>query len=237
MVKGKACTIYNLNRTLVGVVLGFILFATCLSAKAQLFDSIRYDLKMKPVFHYKLDSRSAFIGNKSANVWGIKFGVGFNRKIRFGLGYNYLKSRSPSAYSPYDSRINSFTKSRLQMRYMSIYVEYIYYRKNKWELSVPVQLGIGSTRYVPYLDSKLSIKTPARLVILYEPCLSVNYRIVPFAAVGTEMGLRLALHKNNEIKEQLTAPIYVFKVIIYWSDMINYFWPNNKVPKVIMDII
>jgi hypothetical protein len=74
-------------------------------------------------------------------------------------------------------------------------------------------------------------------VLLYEPCLSVNYRVLPYIAVGTEMGLRLALYKNNQFKEQLTAPIYVFKVLFYWSDMINHFWPNNSIPQPIMDLL
>lgn len=207
-----------------------------IQAKAQLFDSIKTDLKKKPVFHYKLDSRSAFIGNRNANVWGIKFGMGFNKRIRFGLGYNYLKSRLPAKVNLISPLTAEPIKTRLRMRYISFYTEYIYYRKNKWELSVPVQLGIGSTKYVAF-DDPDNIQSAAHLVVLYEPCLSVNYKLVPFIAVGTEMGLRLAIVKNRNVKEQLTAPMYVFKVLIYWSDMINYFWPNNKIPKPIMDLL
>ena len=204
---------------------------------AQLFDSIKSDLKKKPVFHYKFDSRSAFIGNRNANVWGIKFGLGYNKRIRLGLGYNYLKSRLPSKVNLISPQTGLPVKTRLRMRYVSMYAEYIYFRKNKWELSVPVQLGIGSTKYVPFVNTENNYQSPGHLVILYEPCLSVNYRVVPFIALGTEMGLRLALYKNNTVKEQLTAPIYVFKVLIYWSDMINYFWPDNNIPKPIMDLL
>lgn len=205
--------------------------------KAQLFDSIKADLKQKPVFHYKFDSRSAFIGNRNANVWGIKVGIGYNKRIRFGLGYNYLKSRLPAQTNLIAPLTGEPLKTRLRMRYVSIYAEYVYFKKNKWELSVPVQLGIGSTKYVAFIDPKNNIQSAGHLVVLYEPCLSVNYRIVPFVAVGTEMGLRLALIKHNSVKEQLTAPIYVFKVLIYWSDMINYFWPNHNIPKPIMDLL
>lgn len=208
-----------------------------LETKAQLFDSIKTDLKKKPVFHYKLDSRSAFIGNRNANVWGIKIGIGFNKRIRFGLGYNYLKSRLPAKVNLISPQTGDVINTRLRMRYISFYVEYVYYRKNKWELSVPVQLGIGSTKYVAFIDPKNNFQSPGHLVVLYEPCLSVNYKIVPFIAIGTEMGLRLALVKNRTVNEQLTAPIYVFKVLIYWSDMINYFWPNNNIPKPIMDLL
>lgn len=205
--------------------------------KAQLFDSIRFDLKKKPTFHYKLDSRSAFIGNRNANVWGIKVGIGYNKRVRFGLGYNYLKSRLPAKVNLRSPVTNEPIKTRLRMRYVSLYTEYVYYRKHRWELSVPVQLGIGSTKYVSFSNANENIQSRGYLVILYEPCLSVNYRILPYLALGTEMGLRLAIYKNKEIKEQLTAPIYVFKVLFYWSDMINHFWPNNKIPKPIMDLL
>ena len=132
---------------------------------------------------------------------------------------------------------NEPIKTRLRMRYVSLYVEYVYYRKNKWELSVPVQLGLGSTKYVAFSNPDINLRSKGHLVILYEPCLSVNYRVLPFVALGTEMGLRLAMYKDKQVKEQLTAPIYVFKVLFYWSDMINYFWPDNKVPKPIMDLL
>jgi hypothetical protein len=216
----------------------FILFLFAVNiSKAQLFDTIQADLKKKPVFHYKFDSRSAFIGNRNANVWGIKVGIGYNKRIRFGIGYNYLKSRLPAKVNLISPDSGEPIKTRLRMRYVSFYAEYVYHRKNKWELSVPVQLGIGSTKYVSFTDPKNNYQSPGYLVVLYEPCLSVNYRVVPFVAIGTEMGLRLALVKNRNVAEQLTAPIYVFKVLVYWSDMINYFWPNNNIPKPIMDLL
>ena len=214
-----------------------LLGCQCLFCNAQLFDSIKSDLKKKPVFHYKFDSRSAFIDNRNANVWGIKFGIGYNRRIRFGVGYNYLKSRLPAKVNLISTVTGEPIKTILRMRYVSFYVEYVYYRKNKWELSVPVQLGVGSTKYVAFSDLESNYQSPCYLVLLYEPCLSVNYRVLPYIAVGTEMGLRLALYKNNQFKEQLTAPIYVFKVLFYWSDMINHFWPNNSIPKPIMDLL
>jgi len=206
-------------------------------SQAQLFDTIKSDMKTKPVFHYKLDSRSAFIGNRNANVWGIKMGIGYNKRIRFGIGYNYLKSRLPAKVNLISPQTGEPIKTRLRLRYISFYTEYVYFKKNKWELSVPVQLGIGSTKYVAFTDPNENYQSKGHLIVLYEPCLSVNYRIVPFIAVGTEMGLRLALVKNRSVNEQITAPIYVFKVLIYWADMINYFWPNNKVPKPIMDLL
>jgi hypothetical protein len=219
------------------LILLFCLLCNAYVGKAQLFDSIRADLKKKPAFHYKFDSRSAFIGNRNANVWGIKFGIGFNKRIRFGLGYNYLKSRLPAKVNLISPQAGEPIKTRLRMRYVSLYFEYVYYRKNKWELSVPVQLGLGSTKYVAFTNPNNNYQSAGHFVVLYEPCLSVNYRVLPFLAIGTEMGLRLALYKNNQIKEQLTAPIYVFKVLIYWSDMINHFWPDNNIPKPIMELL
>ena len=109
-----------------------------------------------------------------------------------------LKSRLPAKVNLISPKTGESLKTRLRMRYVSLYVEYVYYRKNKWELSVPVQLGIGSTKYVTFTNPKSNYQSPGYLVLLYEPCLSVNYRVLPFVAVGTEMGLRLALLKNNQ---------------------------------------
>lgn len=86
-------------------------------------------MKNKPVFHYKLDSRSAFIGNRNANVWGIKIGVGYNKRIRFGIGYNHLKSRLPAKVNLISPQTGEQIKTRLRMRYISFYAEYVYYKK------------------------------------------------------------------------------------------------------------
>lgn len=219
-------------------LLAIFLSLVSYSSTAQLIDTIKADLTRKPVFNYKIDSRGSFVNNKSSNIWGIKFGVNFNKRTRFGIGYNYLKSRNPAGTMLYSPDAKGYVQARLRWRYVSFYAEYVYYRKNKWELSVPVQLGVGSMRYVPYTSQQAYVSNGgSKLVLLYEPCLSVNYRILPFASLGTEMGLRVALYKNKMFKEQLTAPIYVFKMSIYWADMINFFWPNNKVPACIMDYL
>lgn len=188
-------------------------------------------MKSKPSYNLKLDTRKSFVANVNSTVWGIKLGVSYSKRIKFGIGYNYLKTPIISRYLLENDKGNYTVASRLRMRYVSFYTEYVYYKKNKWRLSIPVQLGTGYTNYVSFINPSAYNESPKRFVLLYEPCLSVNYQLIPYVTVGAEIGLRLALRKHPEIREQLTAPIYVFRLIIDWSEIVRDVFPNNKITK------
>lgn len=203
----------------------FMMMFFCLNkAEAQLLDSLKYHLSHEPVLDGNWETRNTFISSRRAQITGWKLGLDFNSKIRMGLGYNYMNTRF------YNSQLSglSFKKERLGMRYFCVYFEYLYYKQNRWTFSVPVQIGFGRTfnkEALPVLEKKIYNSHP---ILVYEPCLSGEYRLLPWFALGAEGGFRLFLVKSGRVKERFTAPIYVFSASIKWGYFIDKYKLKDK---------
>lgn len=198
-------------------LLVFFLSLFGIIAKAQSFEQeLRDAVKTSPKFEYRMDSRHSFINQKGVKTAGIKMGVQFADKLSFGLGYNQL-------WSPLQNEINVNgieTKVSLGFSNISPYVEYVFFRDNKWELSIPVQLGFGRSFYKN--ESGLGKKhLRAEFVLSYEPAITVQYRVFKYFGAGLGIGYRFMVISNNQLEEKFTSPVYIFKTTIYFQDILR----------------
>lgn len=179
-------------------------------AKAQLLDSIALSLKEKPRFLLKMDNRGSFISTRSASLWGVKVGVEHNKRVQYGIGYSWLMKRitrqAEIAGVPVDYR--------LRFGYITPFFEYSFYRHNKWEVSIPVQVGVGKASYILKEDGN-KFRIHASWVFLYEPAMTVEYRLLKFFGLGLGIGYRLAVKTNKDMEEGLSAPTYMLKMKLY----------------------
>lgn len=192
-----------------------LLLILCIgSIYSQEFEKeINQALKEEPRLIANLDSRNAFISSNGVRVLGFKVGLLYGDKLAFGIGYNQLSStyRNTIIYEGEESRV------KLAYWYLSPYLEYTFYRDNKWELSIPVQIGIGESYYklVDQQDKAIYNK----LVISYEPAISFQYRILNYFGVGMGVGYRLMVIPNRELEERFTSPVYMLKFKVYFEDL------------------
>ncbi len=186
------------------------LFVSVRYSQAQFFDTISYSLKQKPQLDFKVDSRNSFISNRQARIFGVKVGLNFNKKVKIGIGYNWITS---DVFRPSD-------KSFLKYAYLSPYFEYVYYKQDKWWLSIPVQFGLGWARYQYNNNSHTS---PTYFLLHYEPAMIGMYEPVRYLAVGGGVGYRLMLIGQKNLDNKLTAPIYIIKVKLYLDRFIRLF--------------
>lgn len=178
-----------------------------------------------------MDSRNSFITNSRAEISGIKLGVEFGKKLRVGGGYHWLSS---SLYK--DREIRSITgvmdtaEARLQLRYFAYYIEYVYYKTKRWELSIPFQLGVGDTRYTYSFEGKKYVENP-RVVMIYEPSISMQYKFFRWLGAGADVGARVMFVNNKAIKQNLNSPTYAFKLLIWYDELFKMAFPNSKITK------
>lgn len=175
----------------------------------------------------KLDSRNSFITAKSVKIFGLKAGFKVDEKIELGLSYNFLTSRIIKDI-PTQSPIESIKgyPARLKYRYLAIYSEYTFYKKDNWEFSAPFQMGLGTSFY-KYRDDlgrrKIIDKGPA---LSMEPGAEATYYIMPWLSFGLGIGYRIMLVNNPNIDERLSAPFYAIKLNIQpkpaWEDIKAY---------------
>lgn len=207
--------------------LSFFLFLfSFLSAAAQITDSVQAvvnpvipnaqvnEMSKPPRLFLKLDTRNSFITNTRADIWGVKAGVRLAGKMKAGIGYSRLHTKFQK-----NIFIGADTfPARLQFSYSVLYFEYVFYAANRWEFSVPLQLGAGNAFYRYSYNGK-QLERDKHVIMLYEPSVSWQYKITRWFGIGGDIGYRLMLIKNKMIPENFNSPVYSFKAILYYEEL------------------
>lgn len=217
-----------LKRFFILIFLSLLIF----KSKAQpTLDTIRQCLQQRPQVFLKLDGRNSFIENSRAKIFGIKGGVTYGKRLQFGIGYNQLY---PPAEN-FDKKLFFYDNygrlypvmAHLRMYYFSAYAEYVFYKTKHWELSMPLQFGIGKS-YYKYLLSGLRMKTDESLNFIYEPAIAIEYKFVKWFGVGADLGYRFMITSDKQLNKNFTSPTYAFKFLIYYSEIYKSLFPKSK---------
>jgi|AntRauTorcE11897_2_1112592.scaffolds.fasta_scaffold35447_2 hypothetical protein len=201
------------------IVLFFVLTGLAkLSAQpASLSDSLRAAFDKKPSFTTRLDTRNSFITGRSARVRGVKAGVNYENIIGYGLGFNWLATDFETIYE-YDREGQSIeTAAELKYYYFSPYIDYTFYRKNNWFVTIPVQVGIGWSNLKYKNQQDETERTASGFMLSYEPAMAVEYRLFKYLGLGVGVGYRLMIVNNEPTNYQFTSPVYLLKVRILFS--------------------
>lgn len=210
---------------IIGVIISCFILST---SKAQLLDSLQSYIHTKPTIDARLESRNSFIKYGRAEVSGVRFGVSFKRKLRLGAGYSWLNS---SVFEPKiisDLNGNKTTVDNyLRFGYAAFYADFVFHKTKRWQLSVPIQLGTGAS-WFEYRFNNEWLKSKKRFLLIYEPGISVQFKIFKFLGLGTDVGYRFVLKNNKYVGDKLNSPTYAFKLLI-WLDQLYFMgFPKSK---------
>ena len=82
-----------------------------------------------------------------------------------------------------------------------------------------------------YNDGIQTIKSKKRLLLFYEPGITVQFKITKWCGLGLDVCARLALRNTNYVSDKLNSFILAPKLLI-WFDQIFYLAaPNSKITK------
>ena len=171
------------------------------------------------------DSYFSFIGKKSADVWGFKAGIEWNEKWRFGIGYNKLSSdiieykALPQSELPYAK--NDTVKAQLFLRYFPLMAEYIAYRKDPWQITIPLQMGAGSS-YFQYFDKENgSRKVFEHGVLIFQPGVNAQYKVLKWFGIGAGLGYRFLVINNPDIETSMNSPVFSIGLKIFIGEIVK----------------
>ncbi len=210
----------------------FLLLFFVATLKAQpTLDTIKYCLTQKPHLFLKFDNRNSFIENSRAKIFGVVMGINYGNRLYFGIGYNQLYPPTTN----FDEKfyfVNHYGKKdsvieKLKLFYISVEAEYVFYQTKDWQLSMPLQIGIGDT-YYKYTMEGVKTRADEKLSFVYEPAVSIEYKPFKWAGVGADLGYRFMIAQNRKLNQKFTSPIYAFKILIYYSEIYNYFFRKVK---------
>ena len=209
------------------IIILFVLTFICTTGWAQLFDTIALSFNHKPRLDFKLDTRNSFITAQHAKIFGIKIGYEYNSTVKLGIGYNSLSS---DIYKDKIIQINlhkfETVKALLKFVYVSPYFEYVFHRSLKWEHTIPLQFGFGNSWY-EYKDKGYKVRDNYRPVILYEPTMTTQYKILPWFGIGVGLGYRILFLNNRSINENFNSPIYVIRLKVFFGEIVRTIWPKK----------
>jgi hypothetical protein len=198
----------------------FLISSGVVAQTSQFVDSIKLDLKKKPSFSYNYGTRNSFIQNRKAVVNQYQLGLAFGDNFGLGAGYNTL--RFPDFI--FVSKTNNFPPVDVywaHLNYVAIYAEYTFYRTKKWIFTIPVQIGAGQ-----YYERKISLDKNPKLnrhfALIYEPTMKGTFKINKYFGLGADVGYRILLAGNREIKN-FNSPIYVFSFKIFYGALYEEF--------------
>ncbi len=187
------------------------------SAHAQLLDSIALFTQEAPRPTFGLDSRGSFIGNRNVRMLGVKVGLEHAGRVRYGIGYSFLNTPVEQEAQVEEDGVVRTVTTRLRLGYVTPFFSYTFYRRGPWEVSIPVQVGIGGGSQV-YDDLEGRRQELKRaFVFLYEPAMVAQYRFLRYFAVGAGLGYRLVF-TNAGLDERLNAPVYIIGLRVFFGD-------------------
>ena len=95
---------------------------------------------------------------------------------------------------------------------------------------MPLQIGIGKTFY-QYTEGGVKHKTNQSANFIYEPTISVDYKIIKWFGVGVDFGYRFMVTQNRKLNKQFNSPIIAFGLSIYYSEIVKSLFPKSKLAK------
>ncbi|HIA06213.1 MAG TPA: hypothetical protein EYN71_05855 [Flavobacteriales bacterium] len=209
------------------VHVGFLaLFLLPLSATAQFMDDIQASMDKKPRIIFNVEPRKSFIDNSNVTVLGLKIVVEFDKRIRIGGGFNALTSGHSSNLDKViyaENGIDTMDIAVLNFNYWCYFVEYVLICKPRWEISCPIQVGIGSSHYEYTGENNGLQELQKGAVILLETAVTGHYKIIKWAGIGVGVGYRFMLQNNKGLNQQFNSPIYIFTAKIFLGPIIESF--------------
>ena len=179
-------------------------------------------IRGKASIDLRLESRWSFASNELITISGARLGLAFEKKLRLGIGLNWLKTPVKRSYLGQDEYGNAQNKwEYFKLAYGSIYADIVFYKTKRWQLSVPLQLGAGSTWLQDGAAYQFSDRKDKEFLLLYEPGITVHFKLTRWLGLGSDVAYRFCLKANKKAGEQLSSPTYSLK-ILFWPDQLFY---------------
>jgi len=199
--------------------------------EAQLIDTLKSIIKHKYSIDARLESRNSFVNNKLISVSGVRLGATFQRKLKLGIGISWLKTQGNSwlksnikkdFYSVNDFGKTDTTTKYLKILYGCVYADFVFYKIKHWQLSIPIQVGMGSVWFQQNEKSYSFNKSDQKyFLFIYEPGITVQYKLFKWVGFGADVAYRFAMHDSKKTGERLSSPSLTFKAL-FWFDQLFY---------------
>jgi hypothetical protein len=177
--------------------------------------------RIRPIL--MLDTYYSSVGNRGADVFGIKAGVEVDKICRFAAGYNKITTdvveykKLPPSEVPYAGQEE--VKAQLYMQYFPVMAEFIVYDKDPWQFSLPEQIGYGRS-YFQYFDTGGdNRKVFDHGVVIMDLGVAGQYKVLKWFGAGIGLGYRLMLVNNPDIDTDFNTPMVSLRLKFFFGEI------------------
>ena len=185
----------------------------------------------RPSIDARLESRYSFFSNTATKVSGVRLGLSFRRKLRVGVGYSWLDGDVIDKIKKEEPLGNTIlVNNYLKFGYFCYYADFVFYKNKRWQLSVPIQVGTGLA-WFQYRYNGETIKSKKRLLLIYEPGISMQFKAFKWCGLGLDVCYRFALKNTNNVGEKLNSFAIAPKLLIWFDQIFFEAFPKSKITK------
>lgn len=210
---------------IIALLFSSLFFSDC---NAQFLDTLNASFHTKPKFFFQVDAYNSFVSNKGANTFGYKAGLEFNNRIKMGIGYYKLISNivRPDSVGQHN---NTLPTKQLEMYYVPVLFEYIFYNEDPWQVSIPINIGLGKSYFWYYKNTALERgQLDKKTVAVMTVNLDGQYKILKWFGVGAGLGFRVMLKDNNNINETFNSVIYSLRLRLFVDEIYRSLFKKEK---------
>lgn len=204
------------------VVLSILSISNKLQAQNHILDSAKMAFREKPTFYVAFHNRNTVVNVQKTKLYGIVGGFDFNKKIKLYLGvYGFVKPNKLLLTNHPIADKDSVYQS-INTENISIGTDYTFYNNKSLYLSIPFQIGVGTTQYKYWeLDQNTLIRKDNYFTVPIELGTNAYIKILPFAALKGGIGYRFSIGKKEVTR--LTSPYYNLGLAILIGEGIQFF--------------
>ncbi|MBK8848250.1 MAG: hypothetical protein IPO27_17615 [Bacteroidetes bacterium] len=190
-------------------------------------------LKKRPSVYGGFESRNSFVQGATADLSGLKVGLSFDNTIKFSFARYKLISDIVEVKKVRLANLqDTLVRANLQLLYYAPGVEYIIYKKDPWQVSIPVEIGIGKSYFTYFVSKGKKDRAFESGILLIEPGISGHYKVMRWVGVGFGIGYRAMLKNNPDIDTRVSNFTFSIGVKLFFSEIIDSIWPREiKVSK------
>jgi len=177
-------------------------------------------------FKYQFDSRRTFVAKESVSIFGIRVGL---HKEKFGTGIGYYTSRSWGLFAnPISKDFTDFTSTPVQtfpaevgFDYASIFGEYIFFEKKRWQLTANSQFGFGKVNVTLFENDGERKRKENK--ILFEHSIKAKFKTTSWLDLYGGIGYRYLIEGEQQFKDAFNAPIYIVTFALDFKKLFKSF--------------
>ncbi|MBL7917129.1 MAG: hypothetical protein JNM96_01950 [Bacteroidia bacterium] len=200
--------------------------------RAQFLDSLNLIFRSKSSIDARFESRFSVYKTNLIEITGVRLGVAYKRRLRIGGGVSWLKTnlKTTTQIRNQNGELEEISRY-LKLAYLCYYIDFVFHRTKRWQLSVPIQVGTGASWFQRDTKYDINNKDPKYFLLLYEPGITIQFKVFKWLGAGGDIAQRFVLRNYKKTSDKLFSPTFSVKAL-FWPDQLFYqVFPENEISK------